>query len=258
MLKPENNNLIRITSRANPRVKELLKNRDNYHIFEGEKLVKDILRRKIKIKILIIHHEREGQLVVSDQHVDETWIVNESVMSKLSGLKEVSGYIAVLDGRRDTVNFHGSRSRVVIGLDNIQDPANAGTVLRCAAAFGIDAVAFSGGSVKTTNSRFLRAAQDAFFDVRIPEFETLDQLLKKAEKGNFNIYLTSSYAMQETVTPEQVKFPCLIVFGNEGQGLPERLFFSYPSIRISQTQRVESLNAGVSACIVMHELRKRF
>lgn len=245
----------RIESRSNPRLKELAKNKNNYLFFEGEKLVLDILQKKINVKILILHKGKEEQLHIPEKTVKETWLVSESVLKKLSSLKETPGFIAVLEPGKKTVDFR--KAKTVIGLDAVQDPANAGTVFRCAAAFGIDAVAFSGDSVKPTNPKFLRAAQDAFFHVPFQHFDSATALIEKAEKANFNIYLTSSHESANSKSPEAVRFPCLILLGNEGKGLPGELFLRYPTLKIAQTNKVESLNVGISACIIMHELNKQ-
>lgn len=244
----------RIESRSNPRLKELVKNRDNYLFFEGEKLVLDILQKKMNVKILIVHKGKEDQLQIPEKTVKETWFVNDNVLKKLSSLKEKPGFIAVMEPGKKTVNFR--KAKTVFGFDAIQDPANAGTVFRCAAAFGIDGVAFSGASVKPTNPKFLRAAQDAFFHVPFQHFDSLESLVDKAKKANFNIYLTSSHESPNTLEIEDVRFPCLILMGNEGKGLPEDLFMRYPTLKIAQTKKVESLNVGISTCIIMHELKK--
>jgi TrmH family RNA methyltransferase len=246
----------RIDSRSNPRVKDLLKQKDRYLFFEGEKLVKDILEKKIRVKLLIILNTMGNPPDIPGTSADATWIVNETVMEKLSSLKEKPTLIAVLEPTEKAVDFHNKKA--IIGLDDIQDPANAGTIFRCAAAFGIDAVVFSGNSVKPSNPKFLRAAQDAFFQVPFQHFDSLELLIAKAKRNNFNIYLTSSHKFKKSLHPDALQFPCLILLGNEGKGLPENLFNHYPSVTIPQTDRVESLNVGVSACIIMHELRKYF
>ena len=245
----------RIASRSNPKVKDLVKQKDGYYFFEGDKLVMDILNKGIPIEILLVHEDREATFTApAKSSIKDTWFVNDNVMTKITTLKERPGFIAVLAMKPGKINF--AKSRAVIALDNLQDPANAGTIFRCAAAFGIESVAFSGASVKPSNSKFLRAAQNAFFDVNFQHFDSVESLLKKASSAGLNIYLTSSHASADTVGPKAVRFPCLIVLGNEGQGLPEHLFDKYPSLKIAQTGKVESLNVGVCACIIMHELKK--
>jgi len=271
--------IYRINSRSNQRVKDLIKKRDQYFFFEGEKLVKDILDRGIEISILIVNEKKGsatpaysrsagcrffGDIIskvcrenkVSQDIIKETWFVSESVLEKISSLKEKPDFIAVLEWEEKPVDFR--HSSVVIGLDSIQDPANVGTVFRCAAAFGIDAVALTGISVNLNNSKFLRAAQDSFFKVNHQRFHDVETLIREAEAANFNIYLTSSHDSTYVIAPHHIESPCLILFGNEGQGLDKALFERYPSVRVPQKDKVESLNVGVSACIIMYEVSLAF
>jgi tRNA G18 (ribose-2'-O)-methylase SpoU len=247
--------IYRIRSRFNQRVKDLIKKRDEYFFFEGGKLVNNILERGDEIAILIVNENRENQLIIPPGAVvDDTWVVSETVLEKLSSLKEKPDFIAVLEVREKLVDF--KRSEVIIGLDSIQDPANVGTVFRCAAAFGIDAIAFSGFGVSLTNTKFLRAAQDAFFDMNYQWFPDVETLIEEARQANpaLKFYLTSSHFPRKALVPHQIEFPCLILFGNEGRGLEHKLFRKYPFIGIPQAGKVESLNVGVSACIIMYEI----
>jgi len=248
--------IYRIRSRSNRKVKELVKKKDHYFFFEGEKLVKDILKRGIEISILVVNEKKENHLIIPGKTiVRETWYVSETILEKISSLKEKPGFITVIKLQEKTIDFR--EARVIIALDNLQDPANAGTVFRCAAAFGIDAIALTGASVNLTNSKFLRAAQNSLFDLNYQGFPDVEPLIKKAKEANLNIYLTSSHSSKDTLAPHQIKQPCLILFGNEGKGLERKLFDRCPSIRIPQADAVESLNVGVAACIIMYEMRDK-
>lgn len=243
-----------ITSRTNDKVKDLVKMRDDYCFFEGRRLVCDVLKRKEEVKILIVHSEKAGELDTRGVKIGETWHVSGKVLEKISSLKERPDFIAVLKPRTVDIDFRNTQ--VIIGLDNVQNPGNVGTVFRCASAFGVEAVAFSGASVKPTNSKFLRTAQDSYFDVHFQGFVSVDSLIKKAERAGLNIYLTSSKRSRNIVDIGDIKRPCLILFGNEGSGLREDLLFQYPTLRISQNAGIESLNIGVSAAIIMYELNR--
>ncbi|MCK4763684.1 MAG: RNA methyltransferase [Candidatus Aminicenantes bacterium] len=248
--------IYRITSRSNQKVKELLKerDRDDCFIFEGEKLVRDILKRDMETWKLIVNSKKEDELDISGKTIHETWYVNETVLKKISSLKDTPDFIAVLKIKKRRVNLN--KDRIIVVLDNVQDPGNAGSIFRCAAAFGIDSIALTGACVKPNNPRFLRAAQASFFEVDFQGFADIDTLIKKATAKNYNIYLTSSRSMKRSTVPGEVKFPCLLVFGNEGQGLDEELFTRFPALTIPQEKSVESLNVGVSACIIMYEMTK--
>jgi len=247
----------RITSRSNPKVKELIKERDNYFIFEGEKLVRDILRRDMEIAKLIINSREEGKLAVSGKRIREIWYVHPQVLAKISSLKENQDFLAVLKVGKRKINLN--KARVVIGIHDVQDPGNVGTIFRCAAAFGIDSIALTGASVNPNNSRFLRAAQTSFFDVNFQEFEDAETLIKKSQAKGYHVYLTSAGfpGSEKPVHFDTICYPCVILFGNEGQGLHTSLLNRFPILSIPQNKSVESLNVGVSACIIMHELFSR-
>jgi TrmH family RNA methyltransferase len=247
--------IYRIHSRTNQRVKDLIKNKNRYFVFEGEKLVNDILGRGAAISVLIIDGQKEGQVdIPAGVSIEETWYVSGPVMEKISSLKTRPGIIAVLELKETPIDF--KRSRVIIGLDGIQDPGNVGSIFRCAAAFGIGAIALAKDCVSLNNPKFLRAAQDSIFAVAHQRFPGIDALIRAALEAepSLNIYPTSSRHAQNTLTPGQIEFPCLVLLGGEGQGLPEHLFEQYASIKIRQTDKVESLNVGVSACIIMYEI----
>lgn len=245
---------IRVESRTNNKLKELIKSKDEFYVFEGEKLVKDILKKKIRISKFITLRKNEGSFNDFIEYIDEFWVVSESVMRKISDLKEASDFIIFIKIKKNKINF--SLAQTVLVLDNIQDPANTGTVFRCASAFGISNIAFTGNCVKPNNRKFLRGSQGSILDINHQSFPDLKSLLKKTEKRGFNIYLTSSKDSPRSIDAERVNFPCLIIIGNEGKGLPSELFLKHFSIKIPQRNTMESLNAGVSACIIMYEIKK--
>lgn len=244
-----------ITSRNNPKVKELLKRKDEYFFFEGEKLVMDVLAQGQEIEYMILHEDPDNVWQPPQAaKIRETWRVSGQVLSKLSSLKDTPRLLAVMPLIERPVDF--SKSRVVIGVDQLQDPGNAGSIFRCAAAFGVEGVVFTGASVKFNNSKFLRAAQNALFQVRFQQMNTLNDLLTAAGQAGLNIYITSSHTEGNRILPEHIQTPCLILLGSEGQGLESDLFNRFPAVTIPQTGAVESLNVGVSACILMHRLFK--
>lgn len=245
-----------IQSRSNFRVKDLIKKRIKYYFFEGEKLTRDILEREIPIEILIINekHARKWNIPKSAD-IKETWYVSEMVLAKISELKDTPGAIAVVSYDGKTVDF--STAQLVIAADHLQDPGNAGTLFRCAAAFDMDGVVFTGSSVHFNNHKFIRAAQNTLLEVPYMRFDDIRDLIAEAEQAGLNIYLTSSHDAASSVTPDEIALPALVVFGGEGQGLDEDLISKHKTVCIPQSGKVESLNIGVSACIIMNNLYQR-
>ena len=245
---------IEIASRSNPRLKELLAEEGKF-FFEGEKLVRDILARGIAVEKLIMDAALEKELAGERAAVGERWLVTPPVLEKISGLRNPPPLIAVIDLPPQVIDF--VRLRVTVGLVDVQDPANVGTGFRCASAFGIPALALAGGCARPNHPKVIRAAQTAILDVPFQLFAGADELVDAALARGVRIYVTGSHAGKPSVPVEAMELPCLLLFGNEGRGLDPGLLERFPQVRLEQKGRIDSLNVGVSACILMRELQQR-
>lgn len=245
-----------ITSEKNEKVKNLLSRYDDLYMFEGEKLVSDILKNKYIPSLMIINSEHYEKFSNSIPRDSSVWLVSEKVMKKISSLSSIPVIISIFDKLPENNNINNNK--IIFAVDNIQDPGNLGSVFRCAAAFGITSIVLTGECVRLTNTKFLRTAQNAVFNLSVKKFDSLEEFLPEAEREKYNVYLTSSHQQEKQAVIEEIKLPAVIVIGNEGKGVKKRLFEKYPSVSIDQTGQVESLNAGVSSCILMNLLSARF
>lgn len=243
--------IMEITSRTNPRVKDLASRLEDLFVFEGEKLVMDLVERGEKIQLLLIHERLRER--VRNVRAEEVWITGRGVLDKISRLKDSPDLIAVLPTPEHALDL--DKSSAVLVLDRLQDPANAGTAFRCAAAFGMDGIILTGDAVRPWNPRFVRAAQTAVLDVPWRIEPGLADLLNRPGIERFNVYMTAADPRGETGALA-IQTPCMVVVGHEGRGIEERFLARYPVLSIPQTERVESLNAGVSACILMYEIQR--
>lgn len=245
---------IEITSRANPRLKELLAAKEKLFFFEGEKLVHDILARRLTVQKLLVGAEGSGCLPEIAATVEERWQVSRQVLEKVSDLKNPPPLVAVLAVPEGEIDFR--RQPLTLGFVGIQDPANLGTVFRCASAFGISGLALAGGCVRPNHPKVVRSAQTALLDVPFQTFAGADELIDKALAQDARVYVTGSHPAAASVPLARMEFPCLLLFGNEGRGLEPRLLERFPLIRLEQNERIDSLNVAVSACILMHDLQR--
>jgi len=245
-----------IFSDKNLKVKALLQRRDDLFIFEGEKLVSDLLGKNLNPLYLIVETDKIEQFSSLIPAGIRVWVVSERVMRKISVMKSSPSVIAVFEELPSGPCIYNEK--VIFALDGIQDPGNLGTIFRCAAAFGIGGIALTGECIKPTNTKFLRAAQDSVFSVSTVKFKFLTDLITAAVEKNFNIYLTSSHRQERTSLIEEIKLPAVIVLGNEGSGIGEEFFKRFSSIAVEQTGEVESLNAGITGCILMNRISVHF
>ena len=145
------------------------------------------------------------------------------------------------------------RARVLV-LDGVQDPGNAGTMLRTAAALGVSATLAAPGTVDLWNAKVVRSAMGALFQYpALPvSWEALDSLLASREIPLWGADATGQPI--ETIAPPT---SVALVVGNEGAGLSaeararcERL------VGISLSPEIESLNVAVAAGILLHHFRE--
>jgi TrmH family RNA methyltransferase len=148
------------------------------------------------------------------------------------------------------------RGRAMVAvLDGIQDPGNAGAILRAAEAFGATGAAFLKGSVSPYNPKCMRASAGSVF--RLPIATALDEtlLLAALAKKKGVLYAAMPRATI-LVSDANFKISCAIVIGSEGRGVSQHLVEFATALRIP-TNGVESLNAAVAAGILFYEARRQ-
>ncbi|NNE29439.1 MAG: RNA methyltransferase [Saprospiraceae bacterium] len=136
----------------------------------------------------------------------------------------------------------------VLYLDQIQDPGNAGTLLRTAAWFGLDAVVLGKGTVDPWNPKVVQASMGSVS--RIP---LLDQNLSELQLAIPDIPLVGLDMEGKSIWENPPPDSAILVLGNEGQGISEdlRKNLEFISIPRGPSSNVESLNASVAGAIAM-------
>jgi TrmH family RNA methyltransferase len=139
-------------------------------------------------------------------------------------------------------------------LDRIQDPGNVGTLLRTAAAAGIDHAYLSPGTASAWSPKVLRSAQGAHFSLAIHEQVDLMAACDRLTVPLLATALDNASPLYEAALPQA----CAWVLGNEGQGV-EACLLERADLRvyIPQAKGVESLNVAVAAGVCLFEHRRR-
>lgn len=138
----------------------------------------------------------------------------------------------------------------ILALDDVQDPDNVGALLRSASAFGFLHVVMSPKTADLYNEKVIRASQGALFDLFV-ERKPLEERLRAFKKDGFQIVYADAHDGDQ---PDPDK-PLVLIMGNEGQGVGDRIRgIADHAIRID-TKRVESLNVSVAGGIIMHQWR---
>jgi TrmH family RNA methyltransferase len=140
-------------------------------------------------------------------------------------------------------------------LDGIQDPGNAGAILRIADWFGIRQVLFAPGSIEIYHPKLVQASMGAILRVNCAE-APLESLVSKLP-ANFPVY---GAAMEgESIYTAPLTQQGILVIGNEGNGISEaaqQLLTRRITIPADPAGGAESLNAAIAAGIICAFFRK--
>lgn len=148
---------------------------------------------------------------------------------------------------------------LVVLLDSLQDPGNAGALVRSAEAFRASGVVFLTGSVQAANGKLLRAAAGSLF--RVPYLSQIsreDALTNLAAAGCtvYGLASASPASATKCLSDAGLHQPSALVVGNEGAGLSPEIARAAQLLSIP-THAVDSLNAAVAGSIAMFEASRQ-
>lgn len=175
--------------------------------------------------------------------------VESRVFAKVSSTRTPQGVAAVfpLPVWTEADVFRGA---TVAALDGVSDPGNAGTVIRSAAAFGCGAV-FLPGSAYPYGPKTTRASAGANIGLPIITAASLSDLVSRHPGYVF----AGADPRGEPLNGFQPDRPVCLVVGSEARGLSRDSADAVAClVSIPMGGGVESLNAGVSASIMLHHL----
>lgn len=238
MIESVNNEKIKFYKKLRNK-KYILEN--NLYIVEGEHLVEEAYKKGILKEVIICDR-------VNPYDVPET-IVNSKVIESISLLKSVPNIMGVVELK---INTEIKGNRIVL-LDNIQDPGNVGTIIRCALAFNVDTVVLSEDSVNIFNDKMIRSSEGTIFNMNIVTMNLTDAINEIKKRGIKVFYAD----MDGKVNLDDVnERSYALVLGSEGKGIsPYIKELADESISVPINNKCESLNVSVCGGIIMYKLR---
>jgi len=253
-----------ITSLQNPRVKHLVKLRedkkqrqkDNLMLVEGFDEIQLALSAEQKPQAILISPElASGQL--DDSHA-ETLTVSRAVFEKISYRQNPDGWLAVFPIPHLPFNdLKVSDTPLVIIAESVEKPGNLGAILRTADAVGIDVLLVCDPRVDVWNPNVVRASRGAVFSVPVVECDNTSALeWLKMQKMRILAATPSADVLYSDVDMRQ---PLAIAVGTEDKGLTDFWMSNADvKVRIPMLGYINSLNVSVSTALIAYEaLRQR-
>jgi TrmH family RNA methyltransferase len=253
-----------LTSAANPLLKDVRRAiargglTDQGYLIAGTfRLLDEALRSGLEIRAILAAESAHAAVVEKVRGAPSIRIavVDEAVFRKLADTESSQGVIALVAPPVWTLDQVLCGEGVTLALDGVQDPGNAGAIVRAAEAFGATGVLFTKGTVSPFNPKTQRASAGSLF--RLPFVNGIEAARVRAafEERGMPVYAAMPH---DARSPAEVDLrrKCAIVIGSEGRGVSEALRRGAVGLSIP-TQGVESLNAAVAAAILLYEARRQ-
>jgi TrmH family RNA methyltransferase len=220
---------------------------------EGPTMVEEALRSGAALEGLFVTaagYENLGPLAAA-QVGAPIYLVPEKAMARLSDLDTPPGILAVAPLETARLDAVLARGEPVLLLAAINDPGNAGTLLRTAEIFGLGGVIFGDGGVEPHNPKVVRASMGAIFRLPLAEAGP-EAVVEAARKARYSLVATT----HDGVSLDHFAFErrSIVAIGNERRGVACWLPAWDAGVSIPQRGEGESLNASVAGGVVMYAL----
>jgi len=253
-----------LTSPANPLLKEVRRalvrgalTREGCCVAEGFHLLEEALRSECRVEVVLA---AESVRSTVESHVRRlaglrVAVLPDGLFQELSGTEAPQGVMALVRPPQWSLEQLFRGKPLVMVLDGVQDPGNAGTILRAAEAFGATGVLLVKGSASPYNPKAVRASAGSLF--RVPLVAGLDAALARAalEQRRLDIYAAMP-AGKKALGEADLTRKCALIVGSEGRGVGEKLRAGALELRIP-VSGVKSLNAAMAATVLLYEAHRQ-
>jgi TrmH family RNA methyltransferase len=258
--------LEQVTSAANPLIKDIRKagakgtlTASGHWLAESFHLLEEALRSQSAIAAVLIAERAlpQAERFFPRLQSTRTIALPDLVFDSIATTETSQGIMALVKSPAWTPASLFDKPSLVLVLDGLQDPGNAGATVRAAEAFGATGVIFAKGTASPGNPRTLRASAGSLF--RLPFLSSIDapQAIALLEKHDCQAFAALPWS-DDTPTADAVDLTrnVALVIGSEGAGV-SAAFREIARPLAIRTRQVESLNAAVAAAILLYEASRQ-
>jgi TrmH family RNA methyltransferase len=261
--------LRRVSSRQNALVKDLRRaftqdepTDQGYIGVEGVRLMEEAIRSGLRFQAVFFSESgraHAGRLLPQIASQAEALLLSDDVFASAVKTESPQGVAALVKLRPFTIEnlLEQVEAKVLLaGVAGIQDPGNLGTIIRSAEAFGARAVLLGERTVSPFKAKAVRASAGSLFREPLLRVKMAETIALLKERG-VRVIATSSHK-GKPLHEADFTGAAMIVVGNEGAGVPhEVMALADDLVTIPHSPRVESLNAGIAASILLYEAARQ-
>lgn len=184
------------------------------------------------------------------------YAVGAAEIAQLSDTVTPQGIVAVCDAVDvPLADALRGRPRLIVCCAQVRDPGNAGTVIRCADAFGADAAILSADSVELANPKTVRASVGSVFHLPVATGVSLADVVEAAHAAGMQVLAADGGGdrLDAMAAAGELARPTCWIFGNEAWGLPpEQAALADRVVGVPLWGRAESLNLSTAAAVCLY------
>lgn len=230
----------------------------NLFLAEGNKLVAELISSNIQMILLYGTPDFLAGIRTPFQKSTEVAETSREEIRKASLQKNPQDALALCRIPVHDPELADPAKDWVLGLDNLQDPGNLGTIVRIADWFGITDIVCSPGTVDIYNPKAVQATMGSICRVRVHYLDLPELVMKSNGKGLFTggTFMEGENLFNTSLPPNG-----LVIMGNEGHGIGSEVEevlnhrLSIPS-QGTGPNRAESLNVAAATALVCAEIRR--
>lgn len=253
-----------ITSPSNPLLKAVRKalrrggaTDDGYAVAESPHLLGEALRSGAEIQAVLVAEDARAEAAEAVAQLDPSVRVRrvEAELFRTIATTETSqGLITLVKLARRSLTEALDTAGLIVVLDRIQDPGNAGAIARTAEAFGAAALIFGKGSANPASPKAVRASAGSLFRLPFADRAAPAAVVAECRRRGIRLLAASSRG-GVTLECADLRAPAAVVIGAESHGVGEEYREAAEALRIP-TRGVESLNAAAAAAVILWEAAK--
>ncbi|ABB23184.1 TrmH family RNA methyltransferase [Pelodictyon luteolum] len=238
------------------------RDREGLFIAEGLRTVRELLGQMAgadMLDCLICTAEGLAFFPESSIYSGSLFLASEDDFNRVAGTSSPQGVLGVFRQPVFPLPYERPYSgrALLVALDEVQDPGNAGTILRTAAWLGADGLLAGPGTVDLYNAKTVRSSAGSLLGMPHTRAGDLPAALRQLQKAGFKV-ICSSLEGEDFRSGGAWPERTVLVVGNEANGVgPEVRVLADRLVKIPHGRgpaRVESLNAAVSAAILMERI----
>lgn len=236
----------RLTRRA-------FREREGRFLVEGPVALGDALDSGARVYEVFVADEGSSDLLDAVRQTGgQIHEVSEQVLRAVSDAVTPQGVVGVAELPEGKLSDLDLSTGLILVLEQLRDPGNAGTLIRSASAAGCGGVVLTTGSVDPYGPKTLRAAAGAVFRTPLVTKVSLEETLDNLRGSGFRL-VGADARSDDSVYEVDLSTPTAVVLGNESWGLPDTSGLD-TTAGIPMPGDVESLNVGVAGSLFLFEV----